>query len=91
VIVFILALIGASTQCLADCFTQPSVPPCHQHSQSKNSSPEPCKHTQPAVDAQDLCPPAAETPMLAEVALEFSAPEAALPDIVPSSLTVLRL
>jgi len=90
-ILFILALIGASTQCLAECFTQPKVPPCHQHSQGKNSSPEPCKQTQPAVDAQELCPPAAETPSLAAVAMEFFAPEAARPDNVPSYLNVLRL
>ena len=90
-ILFILALVGASTQCVADCFTQPKVPPCHQHSQGKNSAPEPCKQTQPAVDAQALCPPATETPTLAEAALEFFPPEAAPPDIIPSSLSVLRL
>jgi len=90
-ILFVLALIGASTQCVADCFTQPKVPPCHQHSQGKNSSPEPCKQTQPAVDAQALCPLAADTPDLAEVALEFFPPEAAPPDNIASSSSVLRL
>lgn len=90
-ILFILALIGASTQCVAECFTQPKAPPCHQHSQGKNSSPEPCKQTQPAIDSQELCPPLAETPCLAEIALEFSAPEAAPPDNIPSPLSVLRL
>ena len=41
-IALLLAVFGASTQCVADCLTQPSAPPCHQHSQ-KN---EPCKHGQ---------------------------------------------
>jgi len=42
VIVLLLAVFGASTQCVADCMPQPSTPPCHQHSQKK----EPCTHGQ---------------------------------------------
>ena len=38
----LLAVFGASMQCVADCLPQPSAPPCHQHSQKK----EPCKHGQ---------------------------------------------
>ena len=34
-IVLLLAVFGASTQCVADCLTQQSVPPCHQHSQEQ--------------------------------------------------------
>ncbi len=41
-IALLLAVFGASTQCVADCLPQPHTPPCHQHSQ-KN---EPCKHGQ---------------------------------------------
>jgi hypothetical protein len=42
VIALLLAVFGASTECVADCLPQPHTPPCHQHSQ-KN---EPCKHGQ---------------------------------------------
>ena len=42
VIVLLLAVFGASVQCVADCLPQPKLPPCHQHSQKK----EPCKHGQ---------------------------------------------
>ena len=42
VIVLLLAVFGASIQCVADCLPQPTTPPCHQHSQKK----EPCKHGQ---------------------------------------------
>ena len=42
VIVLLLAVFGASIQCVADCLPQPNVPPCHQHSQKKES----CKHVQ---------------------------------------------
>jgi len=90
---FVLALIGASTQCVADCFTQQSVPPCHQHSQSRNSAPEHCRHAQPSADSQTACQPAAETPQLAETTLQLfaAAAEAAPPDQVRSSFSILRL
>ena len=42
VIVLLLAVFGASIQCVADCLPQPNLPPCHQHSQKKES----CKHGQ---------------------------------------------
>jgi len=42
VILLLLAVFCASTQCVADCLPQPHVPPCHQHSQKTES----CKHGQ---------------------------------------------
>lgn len=42
VILLLLAVFCASTQCVADCLPQPHVPPCHQHSQKTDS----CKHGQ---------------------------------------------
>ena len=42
VIVLLLAVFGASIQCVADCLPQPNLPPCHQHSQKKES----CRHGQ---------------------------------------------
>jgi hypothetical protein len=42
VVALLLAVFGASTQCVADCLPQPHVPPCHQHSQKTES----CKHGQ---------------------------------------------
>jgi len=50
-VLLLLAVFGASMQCVADCLPQPNTPPCH-HSQTK----EPCKHgqfvaiTQAAID-----------------------------------------
>jgi hypothetical protein len=41
-VVLLLAVFGASTQCVADCLPQPHTPPCHQHSQKTES----CKHGQ---------------------------------------------
>jgi hypothetical protein len=41
-VLLLLAVFGASMQCVADCLPQPSAPPCHQHSEKK----EPCKHGQ---------------------------------------------
>ena len=41
-VLLLLAVCGASMQCVADCLPQPNTPPCHQHSQKK----EPCKHGQ---------------------------------------------
>jgi hypothetical protein len=90
-IVFVLALLGASTQCVADCFTQPTVPPCHQHSKSKDSAPEHCKQAQPATDIQAVFPAAVETPAPAEVAFELFTPQTAAPGNIRSSFSVLRL
>ena len=41
-VLLLLAVFGASMQCVADCLPQPNTPPCHQHSQKQ----EPCKHGQ---------------------------------------------
>jgi hypothetical protein len=91
VIVLLLAVFCASTQCVANCLTEPTTPPCHQHSKSKNSAPESCKLTQPVADAQITGPPAAETPTLAEAALGLLAAEPAPRDSVRSSFAILRL
>ena len=50
VIVLLLAVFGASTQCVADCLPQPHTPPCHQHSQKTES----CKHGQFAAVMQTV-------------------------------------
>jgi len=49
-ILFVLALLGASMQCVADCLTEHQAPPGQQHSKSEHSVPEPCKHAQAAAD-----------------------------------------
>jgi hypothetical protein len=82
----LLALFGASTQCVADCLTQPKVPPCHKHSQSKT-----CDHVQVVADVQAIGPPAAETPALAQAAFEFIATDTLTPDQARLALSVLRL
>jgi hypothetical protein len=46
VIVLLLAVFGASIQCVADCLPQPNLPPCHQHSQKHSPKNDPCKHGQ---------------------------------------------
>jgi hypothetical protein len=92
VIVLLLAVFGAGTQCVADCLTQQTVPPCHQHSKGKGSAPEPCKQVQPAADAQTIGPPATETPAPTETAtVQLFATETTPPDNIQLSLRVLRL
>ena len=55
-VLLLLAVFGASMQCVADCLPQPSAPPCHQHSQKHSPKNDPCKHgqfvavTQAAID-----------------------------------------
>jgi hypothetical protein len=46
VIVLLLAVFGASIQCVADCLPQPNIPPCHQHSQKHSPKNDPCQHGQ---------------------------------------------
>ena len=46
VMVLLLAVFGASIQCVADCLPQPNTPPCHQHSQKHSPKNDPCKHGQ---------------------------------------------
>ena len=46
VIVLLLAVFGASIQCVADCLPQPSIPACHQHSQKHSPKNDPCSHGQ---------------------------------------------
>jgi hypothetical protein len=91
VIVLLLAVFGASTQCVADCLTHQSTPPCHQHSKTKNSAPEPCKLIQPVADSQLAGPPAVQTPALAEVVVRFFAAGPAPSDSVRSSFSILRI
>ncbi|MCU1335218.1 MAG: hypothetical protein JWO19_799 [Bryobacterales bacterium] len=92
---FVLALLGASTQCVADCMaqTQQKTPPCHQH-----SAPEPCKHSQLVAYTQNaadqlvaLVMYAAETPAPSEIAWELVAPETPPPDRALVSFSILRL
>jgi len=45
-IALLLAVFGASTQCVADCLPQPHTPPCHQHSQKHSPKNDPCNHGQ---------------------------------------------
>jgi hypothetical protein len=94
-IVLLLAVFGASTQCVADCLTQQKTPPCHQHSQDKqdkkDSAPDSCKHAQPVADNQAVCPPAAKTPAPADTAFELFAPATQPADGSRLSPSVLRL
>jgi len=46
VIVLLLAVFGASVQCVANCLPQPNLPPCHQNSQKHSPKNDPCKHGQ---------------------------------------------
>ena len=46
VIVLLLAVFGASIQCVADYLPQPYTPPCHQHSQKHSQKDDPCGHGQ---------------------------------------------
>ncbi len=85
-LVLLLAVFGASVQCAADCLTQPSVPPCHQHSQSKS-----CNHVQPVAHMPAMCPQAAETPGPIEAAFELLTLETPPPDGIRWTSSVLRL
>ena len=87
----LLALLGASTLCVADCVTQPNVPPCHKQSQSKS-----CDHVQLSAYTQALCAPAMDMPMIgtpapAMAAWAVFASEAAPADIAPPVFSILRL
>jgi len=90
-IVVLLAVFGASTQCVADCLTQQTVPPCHQQSKGKDSGSEPCKQVQPAADTQAICTPVAEAPAPIPVAFELFTSEVAPADHAPDPFSVLRL
>jgi len=46
VVLLLLAVFGASTQCVADCLPHPNTPPCHQHSQNAPQTNDSCKHGQ---------------------------------------------
>ena len=88
-VLLLLAVFGSSTQCMADCLTQPSVPsnqpPCHKHTQSKT-----CDHVQVA-HPEAMSPPVDQAMVLAETAFEFFTPEATLPDSAQYTFNVLRL
>ena len=55
VVLLLLAIFGASTQCVADCLPQPHLPACHQHPQKQ----EPCKHGQFVAVMQTMTAPPA--------------------------------
>lgn len=83
-VLLLLAVFGASLQCVADCLPQLNTPPCHQHSPKK----EPCKHGQFVATTQA----ASDQP----VALVTHLAQAADPDetsvILPVRLlTILRI
>jgi len=88
VIVLLLAVFGASIQCVADCLPQPNLPPCHQHSQKHSPKNEPCKHgqlvaiTQASID-QPIAPITQLTPA--------ADPAEASPNIPFRLLTILRI
>ena len=65
VIVLLLAVFGASVQCVADCLPQPNLPACHQHSQKHSPKNDPCKHGQlvAVVQAANDQPVAPVTPL----------------------------
>jgi len=90
-VIFVLALLGASTQCIADCFTQQKIPPCHQHSKGKDSAPTPCKNAQSVTDTPAVCPPSAETPAPAGATFDLFALEAQPPNNARWSYSILRL
>ena len=53
-VLLLLAVFGASMQCVADCLPQPNTPPCHQHSQKHSPKNDPCKHGQLVALAQTV-------------------------------------
>ncbi len=43
----VLALMGASTECLAECLSTVKVPPCHGHAEGQDNVPaDSCRHPQ---------------------------------------------
>lgn len=84
VIVLLLAIFGASTQCVADCLTQPGIPPCHHHSQKKGS----CEHGQFVAVAQA----ASDQPAVPVTHLTQAADPSEAPLNLPVRLlTILRI
>jgi len=92
-IAFILALLGASMQCVADCLKEQKAPPCHQHSQSKNhSAPDPCRHVQTAADQPAvLLTLVSQLANPMEVSLQPPMPEPGLQSTRSRLLTALRI
>jgi hypothetical protein len=88
VIVLLLAVFGASTQCVADCLSPPNTPPCHQHSQKHSPKNDPCNHgqfvaiTQAAIDQ----PVAPVTPLT-----QAADPEETSSNLPVRWLTILRI
>ena len=88
VIVLLLAVFGASFQCVADCLPQPNLPPCHQHSQKHSPKNDPCKHGQlVAVTQAVIDQPVAPVTYLAQVA----DPEESFSNLPVRLLTILRI
>ena len=88
VIVLLLAVFGASIQCVADCLPQPSIPPCHQHSQKHSPKNDPCKHGQLVAVTQA----ASDQPLASVTHLAQAADPAEATVILPARLlTILRI
>ena len=84
VILLLLAIFAASSQCVADCLPQPHVPPCHQHSQKQ----EPCKHGQFVAVMQTMTAPPAI--LIAHVTAAADPAEATV-TLPARLLTILRI
>ena|SRR5690348_18108885 len=98
-ILVILALFGASTQCVAECLTPVKVPPCHRHAQGQDKTPaDSCLHPQLIAHKQPLIDDAIAVPAdlpptieLAEAALREVTPAIAAQPGLITSPAVLRL
>jgi|GEM_PF-3357096 len=70
----ILALFGASTQCVAECLTPVKVPPCHRHAQGQDKSPaDSCRHPQWIAQKQPLTDQAIAVPADVPFSIELTA------------------
>ena len=88
VIVLLLAVFGASIQCVADCLPQPNTPPCHQHSQKHSPKNDPCRHGQFVA----ITHAASDPPVALAIPLAQSADPSETSSYLPvRSLTILRI
>lgn len=88
VIVLLLAVFGASIQCVADCLPQPNTPPCHQHSQKHSQKNDPCRHGQLVAVTHATC----DQPVATVTHLTQAAdPEETSLNLPARLLTILRI
>ncbi len=82
-ILVILALFGASTQCVAECLTPVKVPPCHRHAQGQDKAPaDSCRHPQLVAHKQPLIDDAIAVP--ADLPLTIELAEISLGEVTPA-------